>query len=83
MALKKGQDKMMNQDKALVEVPVSRSHKQVKKKTDHGLVTREEVEMITTRATAMVTKDKVGMMAVRAAAKMSGQGEMPTFDACP
>ena len=44
---------------------------------------RDEVERIITRATAMVTKDKVGMMAVRAAAKMSGQGEMPTFEACP
>ena len=36
--------------------------------------------MMTTRATAMVSKDKMGMMAARATAKMSGQGEMLTFD---
>ena len=39
--------------------------------------TRDEVETMTTRA---VTKDKMGMMEARAAAKMSGQGEMPTVD---
>ena len=41
---------------------------------------KDEVEMMTTRATAMVSKDKMGMMAARATAKMSGQGEMLTFD---
>ena len=87
-------DKMMNLDKALVEEPVLRSHKQVEKGTEHrhrhevkavpiwatAKEKQDKVEIMTTRATAMVSKDKMGMMANRAATKMSGQGEMPTFD---
>ena len=95
MALEIGHDETTNQDKALVKEPVTRSYKLGRKeKTDPGLHTRDEVEMISTQATAKMTRDKVemiatratakvGIMAIQAAAKMSSQGEMSTFDASP
>ena len=81
---------MMNQNEVLVEKRVLRSHKQVKKRSDHKLdevkavptwanakKKKDKVEIRTTRAT---TNDKMGMLAARATAKMSSQGEMPSID---
>ena len=41
MALEKGQGRMMNQNEALVEKNMSRSHKPVKKRTDHRWPSRK------------------------------------------
>ena len=43
---------MMNQNEALVEKPMSRSHRQVKKRTSHGLATKDEVKAVPTWANA-------------------------------